>query len=237
MNSSESSGMLTAGRKRRNTTDRVAELFLGEISSGRWPVGSRIPVEAELMRWSEAGRNTVREAISSLVQSGLVQREQGRGTFVISRSQLTQSVTRRVSSGARRDGLELRYAIDSAASALAARRRTDEDVVRLRSLLEARSESWRDGDVEARVRADTDLHSAIVDATHNELFIEVYDGLIGLFETVLHSDVQEADDPHAAEHAGLVRAIIDRNGDAARQYVAILLEPLITPLTNDATDG
>jgi len=64
--------------------DQVAARFQEEITSGRWPVGERIPVEADLVTAFGAGRNTVREALQSLVHAGLLSREQGRGTFVIS---------------------------------------------------------------------------------------------------------------------------------------------------------
>ena len=72
--------------RRVGLIDQVAALFQEEITSGRWPVGERIPVEADLVAAFGAGRNTVREALQSLVHAGLLSREQGRGTFVISTS-------------------------------------------------------------------------------------------------------------------------------------------------------
>jgi DNA-binding LacI/PurR family transcriptional regulator len=44
----------------------------------------RIPTEAELSKLCKAGRNTVREAVSSLVHEGLLKKIQGSGTFVTS---------------------------------------------------------------------------------------------------------------------------------------------------------
>ena len=235
MNTHEPSGASGLPRtplpfKRAGVTDHVTALFHDEIRSGRWAVGAKIPVEAELVRWTGAGRNSVREAVQSLVQAGLVRREQGRGTFVISRSQLTQSLNRRIESVSRREGLELRHAIDSAATALAAERRTPADIAQLDELLEARALSWRHPDLDARIAADTALHRAIVAATHNELFVELYDGMLGLFESVLLADIQGDTDPHAEQHALLVRAVVDGDPAAARRQIAALLDPLIAPL-------
>src|SRR4051812_30046058 len=53
------------------------------IGDGRWSVGSRLPTEQELSRHHDVGVNTVRRAISVLVNEGLVQRRQGSGTYVV----------------------------------------------------------------------------------------------------------------------------------------------------------
>lgn len=212
---------------RLGVTDHVTELFHGEIRTGRWAVGAQIPVEGDLVRWTGAGRNSVREAVQALVQAGLLRREQGRGTFVIARSQLTQSLHRRLTTSSRRDGLELRHAIDSATAELAALRRNPADIAKLRELLQARARSWDRSDIEARIATDTALHRAIVAATHNDLFIELYDGLLALFESVLRIDVQADTDPHGTQHRNLVQAIIDQDPTRAREQIDTLLTPLI----------
>ncbi|MDO9398354.1 MAG: FCD domain-containing protein [Herbiconiux sp.] len=229
MNPPQSSDSTAPPFRRAGVTDHVTELFHEEIRSGRWVVGSKIPVESELVRWTGAGRNSVREAVQSLVQAGLVRREQGRGTFVISRSPLTQTLSRRLGTAERRDALELRRTIDTATAALAAERRSDADVAELERLLDARARSWRQADLALRIATDTALHRAVAAATHNELFVELYEGLLGLFETVLHADVQGDTDPHAALHEQLVRAIAAGDPAAASGAIERLLEPLITP--------
>jgi GntR family transcriptional regulator len=53
-----------------------------EIASGRWRPGEAIASERELMRLAGVSRATVRQALASLIQGGLLERRQGRGTFV-----------------------------------------------------------------------------------------------------------------------------------------------------------
>ena len=52
------------------------------ISTGALSVGDLLPSEAELCRWMNISRNTVRQAIGELEDEGLVVRKRGRGTFV-----------------------------------------------------------------------------------------------------------------------------------------------------------
>jgi DNA-binding FadR family transcriptional regulator len=216
--------------QRLGVTDRVTELFHEEIRSGRWAVGSRIPVEQDLVAWTGAGRNSIREAIQSLAQSGLVRREQGRGTFVTARSQLERSLSRRVASSesARRDGLELRRIVDASAASLAAARRTPEDIVRLQRLLAERADAWTRPDLDERVSADIALHQAVVDATHNALIAELYEGLVDLFRSVLRADVEGEHDAHAAHHQQLIDSIVAGDAAAASLTITELLDPMIS---------
>jgi len=54
----------------------------GDIDKGIYPVGSRIPPEHELENIYHVSRVTVRRALSELTNEGLLERKQGKGTFV-----------------------------------------------------------------------------------------------------------------------------------------------------------
>ncbi|GAB2602396.1 GntR family transcriptional regulator [Paractinoplanes abujensis] len=206
---------------------QVTELFRAQITEGAWPVGSKIPTEPELVEWSGAGRNTVREAVGSLVQAGILRREQGRGTFVVSTSELRSSVTRQAAVTSRRDSLELRLALDAASARIAATRRTPADNDHLRRLLDDRTAAWTSDDLHERVRADSALHRAVVAATHNPLLQDVYEGLLGVFEEVQLHDVAGATDDLAQLHADLVAAIVAADPDRAAATMSALLQPMI----------
>ena len=54
-----------------------------KINSGEWSVGDRIPPEKELEESYDVSRITVRRALDDLVQKGYLNRERGKGTFVL----------------------------------------------------------------------------------------------------------------------------------------------------------
>ena len=53
-----------------------------KIFSGEWSEGSLMPTEAELCTFFEVSRITVRRALDDLARLGLVEKIQGKGTFV-----------------------------------------------------------------------------------------------------------------------------------------------------------
>ena len=208
-------------------SDRVADALRAEIESGRWAVGERIPTENELVEWTGSGRNTVREAVGSLVRSGMLRRQQGRGTFVTADSDLQSTLSRHAAANSRRDILELRLALDSAAARLAAIRHTPADAGHLNQLLEARDEAWRTGTLADRKQTDTALHRAVLSASHNILLEQVYSGLIDVFEEALDDDVAGDNDQLRGAHHELIAAIVDGRAADAERQMSLLLQPLI----------
>lgn len=73
---------------------------------------------------------------------------------------------------------ELRQTLDVTAAVLAARRRTSGDVARLEKLLTERDNRFAESDTGAAVEADIALHRAIVEASHNAVYLEFYDSLL-----------------------------------------------------------
>lgn len=55
------------------------------IEEGKWQVGERIPSERDLAKTFNVSRMTLRQAIQTLVDEGILERKVGSGTFVSSR--------------------------------------------------------------------------------------------------------------------------------------------------------
>lgn len=61
---------------------QLMQKLRSDIQSGVYPVHSQIPSEQELCETYQVSRVTVRKALAELTREGLLQRHQGKGTFV-----------------------------------------------------------------------------------------------------------------------------------------------------------
>ena len=61
---------------------KIVEVYREQILAGKLPAGTRLPTEFELAGEFNLSRGTVRQALNLLVEEGLLERVQGRGTFV-----------------------------------------------------------------------------------------------------------------------------------------------------------
>ncbi|MGW6569477.1 FadR/GntR family transcriptional regulator [Streptomyces sp. NPDC054975] len=205
--------MVLGSPRRSGLSDQVITELRNQITSGEWPVGSRIPTEPELVDQLGVARNTVREAVRALAHNGLLDIRQGSGTYVVATSELAGVMHRRFADSDPRHIAELRSTLESSAARLAAHRRTDRDMKQLDALLAGREEAWASGDAERFVTADGAFHHAVVVASHNEVLTELYADLGHVLRQWLRDDLgQELRPEHHMDHGRLVEAI--RSGDA-----------------------
>jgi GntR family phosphonate transport system transcriptional regulator len=61
---------------------QIAEALVADIAAGRFPPGSRLPIEKDLAARFGVNRHTLRRAIEALAKQGLVRAVQGSGTYV-----------------------------------------------------------------------------------------------------------------------------------------------------------
>lgn len=61
---------------------QLMQRITADIERGTYPTGSRIPPEHELEQLYQVSRVTVRRALAELTAKGLLERKQGKGTFV-----------------------------------------------------------------------------------------------------------------------------------------------------------
>ncbi|MFF0141583.1 FadR/GntR family transcriptional regulator [Streptomyces sp. NPDC005227] len=204
--------------RRSALSEQVIAELRNQITSGEWPVGSRIPTEPELVDQLGVARNTVREAVRALAHNGLLDIRQGSGTYVVATSELAGVMQRRFADADPRHIAELRSTLESSAAALASERRTERDLKQLDALLVRREEAWESGDTEAFVTADATFHLAVVAASHNDVMTAMYADLGEVLRDWLREDVGAELTPEShMDHARLVDAIRSGASEAAAE--------------------
>lgn len=220
---------------RSSLAETAVESIRGEILARRWRVGEKLPNEASLSAALSISRGTVREAVRVLVSQGILETRQGSGTYVLSTTgtSLSLSTAKRASL---REQFEARLALDVEAARLASLRCSPDDIRRLRSLLVERGHSTS-ADKAAFVARDFAFHRAVIAAARNGVLIGLYDFSSRLIaETIEATLGQDLPEPDMAAHSAIVDAIAtghpDRADAAVRRFMAPVLAALDEMLTS-----
>lgn len=156
-------------------SQRVVDGISERIAGGALKPGERVPPEPVLMQEFGVSRSVVREAISRLQASGLLRTQQGVGSFVLAPRvdvpPLPQAAGAELKLQQKLSMLELRLSLEPEAAALAAQRRTPEQLVAMEQALDDFDTQLTTG--EATAEADYRFHELLAQATGNEYFSHV----------------------------------------------------------------
>ncbi|MFD1214667.1 FadR/GntR family transcriptional regulator [Arthrobacter sp. GCM10027362] len=205
----------------RQVADQMKQL----ISSGGWPVGEKIPGENELSSQLGISRNSVREALRSLVHTGLLEARPGDGTYVRAASELGVTLHRRVGAGDPEEAYEVRSMLEQRGAGLAARRAAPAQIAAMRATLRRRDAARDSGDEAAYVAEDLAFHQAVVEASGNSLLAELYAHLhdavrANIARTLLWDPRHRLE----ARHHELLAAIEQHRPEEAERVAAVLVE-------------
>lgn len=223
----------TAAPARSHTSRVVNDLGLS-IVSGRQRQGSLLPRDMQLLDRYGVSRTVLREAIKTLSAKGLLQAKARIGTRVRDRAHWNlfdpDVLVWHAKTGFAPEFLahlgEMRLALEPEAAALAAVRRTDEQLAAIRGWI-AKMEGPHDRDDDF-VQADLGLHLAIADAADNPFFLSI-STLIEVALVAMLTVSSPVEDPKrlvasVEEHRRIVDAIAGRDPDAARRAMRIVVQ-------------
>ena len=158
----------------QRSSEVLAARLQAQIFSGAWPTGSTLPAERELAASTGLGRGSVRQALRILEMRGLVQTRLGRyGGSVVTEptdSLLAQHIGlfARGHSVSLQALVEARQALEPMVAALAARHRTEDDLLELKQIA-VRLDQAAERDVPAFLAENVRWHAALARACHNDL--------------------------------------------------------------------
>lgn len=204
-------------------TDRVFEALTQLVSGEDFPPGSRLPSEMDMAGRFGVSRTVIREAVSRLKSEGLVESRQGSGVFVRDRNmhapfRIDPSIMDSIQSVLQ--VVELRLSLEGEIAALAAKRRTREQMAAIKRALkqiEIDEQAGKNG-----VEADIAFHRSIAEATGNPHFLALIEFLFNfLIKATLITRSYEATKATLSqqvkeEHLRIVDAISRQDAEAAR---------------------
>jgi DNA-binding FadR family transcriptional regulator len=200
------------------TFEETVERLGTAIRLGILAPGVQLPPERELADQLGIARSTLRQALTTLVQSGhlVAQRGRGGGTFVAESPPLSGGTGELRSDW--REVLDARVAIECGIALLAAERRDEDCFARMEALIEQMAAP---PDFEAYRRADVRYHITLAECTGTQRLIaemtEIQGEVSELIALIAHPDTVLT---HSnAEHVRLLAAL--RAGEAARAVTVL----------------
>lgn len=214
---------MTTHRKTRLSTHIIQEIIDG-IDNGIYQVGDRLPTEYELVKKFGVSRTVIREAIAYMRASNLIETRQGKGAFVLHKP--TSDVFKLKHCGATVADelgyiLDLRIAIEAETALMAAKNRTDGDLIRIKESIRE-MESFISEDIPP-LQPDLDFHYAIAIASQNPHFL----GLLKYIDYTVAPQKQitpiKQKIQALREHEQICHAIEQGDPDAARAAMRLHL--------------
>lgn len=219
---------MLAIKAHRKLYEYVVEEVGRRIVEGRYRVGEILPNEDLLCKEFEVSRGVLREAAKVLTQKGLINVKPKIGTQVQHRRDWNlfdaDVLLWKLGAGDKaeffRDVTEVRRIIESEAARITARRADTEEVSAIQTYYREMADTIADEvvyDYEEYLRLDMKFHTAIMEASHNELLAQIGHTMRLAVQTARRMDVrdiqvQRESLPH---HAAIVDAIAGRAPDAA----------------------
>ncbi|MFZ7103825.1 MAG: FadR/GntR family transcriptional regulator [Peptococcaceae bacterium] len=210
--------------KRNKLYEEVVEKIIEMIKIKEITEGEKLPTEKELAAMFGVSRMAIREALSALQSSGVVEVKHGSGTYLkdVNDEVLIKPITRDLIS--QKDNLlellELRRGLDTEAVSLAAYRALNEHIVRLEDEFESTKKAVYEGKM--AVDEDFNFHFTIAQATQNQTFIKVYNTIANSYYEgfrSIHEILQQRLGPRIViinEHEEILKYIKEREPELAR---------------------
>jgi GntR family transcriptional regulator, transcriptional repressor for pyruvate dehydrogenase complex len=197
------------------TFEETVERLGTAIRLGLLAPGAQLPPERDLAEQLRISRSTLRQALTTLVQSGHLVSVRGRagGTFVAEAPPLAEDAGAEPLGEEARAVLDQRVAIETGATVLASERAEEEDLSRLDGLVSRMDQA---GAFERYRRADVRFHIGVAEAARSPRLVtgmtEVQGQMSGLIARIAHPE--EVLTRSNAQHRRLVAFL--RKRDTAR---------------------
>lgn len=156
----------------QKASEAIYEQIADLIMSGQLAPGDRLPSERSMMEMLQRSRPTIREALRMLERSSLIKTIPGSNGAVVlepSSASVEQPLENMLAMNkiSHQELLEMRELLEKSTVEWAVKRRTDEDLAKMKEAISKSRENLTDFD--EFVKYDLAFHQSISDAAHNKL--------------------------------------------------------------------
>jgi GntR family transcriptional regulator, transcriptional repressor for pyruvate dehydrogenase complex len=216
--------------KRANLPSTIAERLRTQILAGEVQPGDRLPGHRELAAMFSVSVGSVREAVSMLISTGLVEVRAGRGTFVAAPGPAVDGGPQDSPRGRREaeELIEARELLELQIVGMAAERASGEQLAELRNAVERMRRAA--GDPLAYPEADVEFHLLLAAAAQNRFLERAVRDIRALLRRDMELSARAAIDRFGTldfsveSHARLVSAIERGDAEAARQELLAIMD-------------
>ncbi|MEZ8694203.1 FCD domain-containing protein [Vibrio splendidus] len=226
-------GLNVKPMRKQKLSDGVADEIEKLIVNNSLKKGDTLPSERELMAAFDVGRPSVREALMKLSQKGLVEIKSGEKTRVTRPT--TETLLGNISGVAigllsqekeKHQFEHMRQIFEVAMVREAARVRTEDDIHRLKMILDHNKSACDDND--RFVETDIEFHLCIIDMLKNPMISSLYQSLISwLIKARNPTDYIPYHEQNYGEHVKIVDAIVEGNPNKAEQVMSDHLDAVM----------
>lgn len=203
------------GRTKDRAYEKVVHFVKEKIKSNELKIGDKLPTERELSERLELSRNSVREALRTMDNMGLISCRQGSGNYLTGELQsiITESfcmmfMLNQISD---KDVSQFRRAIDIQAMILAVRNIDDEADEEIRELLNKLNLNEEN----KAVFLDKEIHMLISRYSKNKLIEIMNESLSNTFDKFIFmarkTVIENEEDILTAIHKDMLQSLLERN--------------------------
>ncbi|GHV33092.1 GntR family transcriptional regulator [Synergistales bacterium] len=221
-------------RQKTSLIEDVIDQVLCAIEKNQVPPGSKLPTERELTEQLKVCRPVVREAISSLVALGILERKRAKGTYLckdinasIIKKLFGYVIIRSSELNEVREIIDTRRAIESELISLASIRRTADHLSAMKSTMEHMERL--DVGTADWFQVDCDFHSRIGEAANSGFLLALQ---MSIREKMLHvmklaffpPQIEQLRVEHREMYAAIEAGSPERSREVAVQHIDLLIK-------------
>lgn len=203
--------------------DELYFQLLNQITSGKWKIGEKIPSENQICKEYHTSRITVRTALHKLQAKDFIITKPGKGSFVVKDSDSSYDLSDSsldLSANDYKYMIEMRQALEFTSIQIMCFEGEEADFRRLEEAYLRLKESCTPKDY---ADADYDYHFAIIQGSHNPVFIKIYeifkDTLYKYFSEMSGDNRDNNWDNAKNNHKKIMDAIVSRQPEEAQRII------------------